>query len=314
MALRAVPDHPKFARLKNLLHAPKGVAMGWLEAVWHFGGRFTPQGNIGKYPDEAIEAWVEWDGKPGVLIGALVISHWLDPDKEYRLLIHDWAEHADKATKNLLLRRNLQFLVPSVRTEYVLSTYAEDIFKYGVHPAYGLPEPEPVPEPVPVPVPEPEGLSPSSALREPTIVRPTAFVEAWNQLCKTLPRVERFSDSRRKKVHARINQGVTLEQFERAVRACTEKPFLRGEGERGWMATFDWLIDNDRNIEKAITGYNGVSKVGANGKGDSIVEIAGQLICEHYSGPDTIGDIPWGEDGQESAFSLREEVGPGKRQ
>src|ERR1700676_33196 len=42
MALRAVPDHPKFAALKAALGTPKGATLGWLEALWHFTGRFTP--------------------------------------------------------------------------------------------------------------------------------------------------------------------------------------------------------------------------------------------------------------------------------
>ncbi len=56
MALRAVPDHPKFADLKARLGRPKYVALGCLETIWHFTGRFTPQGNLGKYTDQAIEA------------------------------------------------------------------------------------------------------------------------------------------------------------------------------------------------------------------------------------------------------------------
>ena len=74
MALRAVTDHPKFAEAKAILHQPKGAMLGWLEAIWHFTGKFAPQGNIGKYPDQTIEAWVEWDGEPGELIAGLVKS------------------------------------------------------------------------------------------------------------------------------------------------------------------------------------------------------------------------------------------------
>jgi hypothetical protein len=79
------------------------------------------------------------------------------------------------------------------------------------------------------------------------------FAETWNRLSGALPKIEKFSDSRRKKVHARIRQGITLEKFEHAVRACAEKPFLRGEGDAGWTASFDWLIKNDTNIERVIT-------------------------------------------------------------
>lgn len=137
MALRAVPDHPKFADLKQRLGRSKGATLGYLECVWHFTGRFTPQGNLGKYSDSAIEAWVEWDGEPGSLIAALVESKWLDLDPVHRILVHDWSTHADKAAKQSLNRSKLEFCVPTVDTgrthNYVLSA---------------------LPVPVPVPVPE----------------------------------------------------------------------------------------------------------------------------------------------------------------
>ena len=60
------------------------AALGCLEAMWHFTGRFTPQGNIGKYTDEAIEAWLEWDGVPGLLIDAMVESKRIDRDSQRR--------------------------------------------------------------------------------------------------------------------------------------------------------------------------------------------------------------------------------------
>lgn len=105
----------------------------------------------------------------------------------------------------------------------------------------------------PSPSPSPKGLelsllSPETA----TGPKPSEFPEMWNALAGELPKIKEFSESRRKKVQARIRQGISLETFESAVRACTTKPFLRGENNRGWTATFDWLIDNDRNIEKAI--------------------------------------------------------------
>jgi|GEM_PF-2324998 hypothetical protein len=109
MALRAVSDHPKFADLKARLGRPKYAALGCLEAIWHFTGRFTPQGNIGKYTDHAIEAWVEWDGEPGALIAALVDARWLDTDPTHRLIVHDWNEYADSMVHTDLARHCLLF-------------------------------------------------------------------------------------------------------------------------------------------------------------------------------------------------------------
>jgi hypothetical protein len=125
-----------------------------LEAVWHFTGRFTPKGNIGKYPNQAIEAWVEWDGEPGSMIAALVGAGWLDCDSDERLLVHDWSQHADKATKQALSRAQQTFCVPSVCTpcaDSELCTHTET--ESGT--AFGLPVPVPVPVPVPEPVQKP---------------------------------------------------------------------------------------------------------------------------------------------------------------
>jgi hypothetical protein len=171
MALRAVPEHPKFAQLKTRLGVGKAVALGYLECIWHFAGRFTPQGDIGKYEDAAIEAWVEWDGEAGALIQALVDTRWLDWDDTYRILVHDWAQHADKATKQALGRSKLGFCVPSVHTP-------------GAHVFQPYSPPVPVPEPVPVPVPEPD-----SALRAVPSKNQTAiereFEEDWPKFWST---------------------------------------------------------------------------------------------------------------------------------
>src|SRR6185437_13341159 len=107
MALRAVPDHPKFADFKRRLGLTKGCALGYLECIWHFTGRFTPAGNIGKYQDSAIEAWVEWNGEPGQLVAALIESGWAHghDNPDFRVVIHDWSEHADDIVNTVLARR-----------------------------------------------------------------------------------------------------------------------------------------------------------------------------------------------------------------
>lgn len=166
MALRAVPDHPKFADLKQRLGRSKGATLGYLECVWHFTGRFTPQGNIGKYADAAIEAWVEWDGEPGALIEGLIEAKWLDRDSEHRVLVHDWENHADKATKQSLKRLKLEFCVPTVCTvREKLAEIRTTVHTPGAHNDVLSALPVPVPVPVPVPEPEPD------ARRLPTPIR-----------------------------------------------------------------------------------------------------------------------------------------------
>lgn len=150
MALRAVDDHPKLSRLKSLLKCGRGEALGYLEATWHFAGRYTPQGNIGKYSDEEIEAWIEWAGEPGKLIQALLTAGWLDKSVSHRLIVHHWHDHADDATKLALKRKSLDFVtnVP----DYVPTVSGQDSDAVDdISIESGLPGAGPVPEPVPEP-------------------------------------------------------------------------------------------------------------------------------------------------------------------
>ena len=140
MALRAVPEHPKFAALKSILKQPKGVVLGWLETMWHFTGRFTPQGNIGKYPDSVIEAWVEWDGIPGDLMSALVQSRWIDPSPADRLIVHDWSQHADESVQTDLARKQLLFADGRIPNSGRLNQHERTRFKEWLD-TEGLPKP-----------------------------------------------------------------------------------------------------------------------------------------------------------------------------
>jgi len=106
-----------------------------------------------------------------------------------------------------------------------------------------------------------DGLTPLSATpsSEP-LTRPEEYANLWNRLRGNLPKVEKFTEERRKKVQARIKSGMTLERFQEAVENCRVKPFLLGDNDRGWTATFDWLVANSTNAEKAITNPYGLNK------------------------------------------------------
>lgn len=141
VAKRNLLEHPKFAHFKMISGLPKSVALGYLECLWQFTGRYTPQGNIGKYTDAQIEAWVEWQGEPGELIRLLVEAVFLEPNDEYRLLVHDWADHVDNTTKIALKRAGLGLVVSTVSQQGC----------NGVSTVLRPPDPEPEPEPDPEP-------------------------------------------------------------------------------------------------------------------------------------------------------------------
>lgn len=96
--------HPKMHDLAACLNLPLFAAHGILEMLWHHAGDYAPDGDIGKLKDSAIARAVDWRDDPAILIGALVDSRWLDRNERYRLLVHDWPDHAQEWVKKKLTR------------------------------------------------------------------------------------------------------------------------------------------------------------------------------------------------------------------
>lgn len=115
---RAATDHPKMAELADAIAAEYKhhskfamlIAVGVLEKLWHFTAKFAPRGDIGRRTNQQIGRWVDWPkGDEDNLIRLLLATNWLQSDPNCRLIVHDWAEHADDSVKKLLKRQGLSF-------------------------------------------------------------------------------------------------------------------------------------------------------------------------------------------------------------
>jgi len=101
------------------------------------------------------------------------------------------------------------------------------------------------------------------------------LVEIYRQQNQMLPEVKALTSERLKKCRSRINQAVRdgcleryLEDFTEAVKKAQQTPFLRGEGPRGWRASFDWFVANHVNIYAVLEGkYDGPPAGQNNGNG-----------------------------------------------
>lgn len=132
------PEHPKVLELCAALKLPRYSVIGLLECLWHFTAEYAPQGDIGKHSDRAIAAACYWHGEPSRFVNALVAARLICKSDEHRLVIWDWADHADDYTRKKLRRKGLSFF--GVRTSPDNSRLP-------------VPVPMPVPEPVPMPPP-----------------------------------------------------------------------------------------------------------------------------------------------------------------
>jgi hypothetical protein len=108
--LRECINNPKFHGLKRAVGRPLYQTIGILESLWLLTAQCAPAGDIGRFSDEQIEAWLEWDGEPGNLVAILRDKHWLDGvDDGRRLLVHDWADHCPQHLRRRATRGSLTF-------------------------------------------------------------------------------------------------------------------------------------------------------------------------------------------------------------
>lgn len=106
---------------------------------------------------------------------------------------------------------------------------------------------------------------------------PKILVDIFRQNNQSLPEVKALTSERLKKCRSRINRAVRdgclaqyLEDFKEAVKKAQQTPFLRGEGSRGWRASFDWFVGNHVNIYAVLEGkQDGPAAETTNGNGGS---------------------------------------------
>ena len=105
----------KFSKLKRRLKLSHWQCVGVLESLWLFTQANAPRGDIGKHSDEDIAAAIEWDGDPAEFVGHLKECGWLDTCDQYRLVVHDWHDHAPRYLKGALYKNGQDFVKASAK-------------------------------------------------------------------------------------------------------------------------------------------------------------------------------------------------------
>ena len=81
------------------------------------------------------------------------------------------------------------------------------------------------------------------------------ILNLYHSLCPSLSKVAKLSDSRKEKVRLRFAEMEKNIETLRVVFENVEKSdFCKGNNERGWTASFDWIFENDKNWLKIYEG------------------------------------------------------------
>lgn len=105
---------------------------------------------------------------------------------------------------------------------------------------------------------DPDRTVPNQTEPEPDPVEPLSspgdLMAAWNDITqKPIPRCRELTDKRRKHAKARLAKR-PLSEWRQIIAIVQASKFCRGENDRGWTASFDWLIASDDPAVKALEG------------------------------------------------------------
>lgn len=117
MALRITSELVKFKNLQKDLGLSLFETIGLLEAIWHFTAKNAIRGDIGQHSDQEIAEWIGWKKDAHQMMAALMATGWLDPHPKYRVVVHDWHQHADKSIKTIMRNRKMIFVQEEDLTE-----------------------------------------------------------------------------------------------------------------------------------------------------------------------------------------------------
>jgi len=79
------------------------------------------------------------------------------------------------------------------------------------------------------------------------------LAELWNQKSGTLPKVRACGATRARKANARWREKPDAKYWESVITRLADSPFCSGKNDRGWLASFDFLIEPETQ-HKALEG------------------------------------------------------------
>lgn len=94
--------------------------------------------------------------------------------------------------------------------------------------------------------------------------------EAYNTICKSFPKCVVLSEARKRAIKARLNT-YTVEDFTKLFQMAEASSFLKGNNDRNWTATLDWMI-KDTNMAKILDGNYADKEKKMTGKFYNIIE------------------------------------------
>lgn len=222
-------DHPKVFELEAELGEDRA---GWyVVRLWSWLKQYAARGVFAPHLAPHVERACGWRGESKKLIAALVKTGWLDVLQNGDFEAHDWWEKQGalvaKAEKDSEKKRQMRRAPKSRR----FSAKTAD----GARTEQNRTEQDVTEQ-------DEEKQAPLRVASPPV----GELVDVWNGLPHPpFPACHAVTGKRLRAAQARLREVPDIDRWRKAVARLPTSPFLRGENDRGWVATLDWLLRPD---------------------------------------------------------------------
>lgn len=256
---QALPTHRKTLKLADALDISTTHAVGLMVTLWLWSLDNAPNGSLDDIPPRTLARILQWDGDCEELMNAMRGAGFIDSDE-----IHDWQEYTGRlldqraAAKERMRKRRASIPQSDKQSEHVVDTLREPfanvtrtepeqcahvLSKTTVQNTTqnnSTKEYSPTPQ---------EGEAPEKSPEVPF----EKIMQLFNEICESFPTVMKIEGQRRKAVAARWKTYKDLQTFETLFKTAETSSFLKGENDRNWCASFDWMMKAN-NFVKILEG------------------------------------------------------------
>lgn len=232
----AAVDHPKVMELAVALKVELALADGYLFRLWSWVQRYAPVGSFSARVVPQLETYIGRAGVIEVMRATGLLDARVDTDSVV-FSVHDWDEfqgaNVEKSKRDAKMRSKSRRASAArrknsaARPPRVQDRTGQDTTEHDTTGQDGQ-----------------EAKAPS----------PVALLKLWNNLAApTLPRAQDMTEARTKHATARLREKPNLEHWVDVVKRINASDFCCGKNDRGWVASFDWLLQPDTAL-KALEG------------------------------------------------------------
>lgn len=256
--------HPKMKKLARLLSISWPEAVGYLHYLWWWALDFAQDGDLTKYEAGDIADAVLWQRDPDDFVRALTEAGFLDETEDGGLVIHDWFDYAGRLIEKRVANRE-RMRKARAKAKKECSPNVQNT--NNAH-AGGTVQNSTVPNSTVPNQTEPDTTPPDNEPLDSSPPVPYEKIrELFNVTCPSFTKVLGINGRRKIAVAARWKEHPDLDFFKEYFERVEASDFLKGMNDRGWKATFDWLM-NAANMDKVREGKYGGDRGGKkNGAG-----------------------------------------------